>query len=648
MHTGAMCGFIGEYRLDAARADLDALCIAREAIRHRGPDGDGEFLSAQGRCAIAFCRLAVQDVSPAANMPMTDSDSGMTLALNGEIYNHLELRSRLGEGASFSTHSDSESLLEHFVANGGATADSLAKADGMFALALYNEKEESLTLARDRIGQKPLYYIANKEVVYFSSEIKALLAHPACSAIKADKKNITRYLATGYIENSTGRTAYESIRALPPATMIFLSPGRVFCEERYWEIPAAPAKLAPAGLREKVAGRLADIMPGYLLSDVPIGVFLSGGIDSAVVAAMAAKANRLAGDDSPRLRTFTASFDDPRYDESAQAQAVADHLGTDHTVLRIAPPSPEEIEQILLQYDQPFADSSCIPTAQLCRAASEHVTVALVGDGGDEVFCGYDRYRAMRLGETMTPPRYLLLRIAAMLAKGVAPRNERSRLRRLIRFADSLRHTPPEQYFRLRSLVAPEDLSRLIPADALEGEDAAWVVDEFLAQYDQGEFEDEPAYAQAHDIRSYLPDDLLVKTDIASMASSLELRAPLLDHKLVEMMLASPIEARLSKKARRGKVLLRELFAAELPKSVFSAPKRGFGVPLASWFRGPLQEFLADTITSQAFLDAGLVQPEAVAGMLNDHFSGRADLQHPLFATLSLAIWAKNHPEAIS
>jgi asparagine synthase (glutamine-hydrolysing) len=288
-------------------------------------------------------------------------------------------------------------------------------------------------------------------------------------------------------------------------------------------------------------------------------------------------------------------------------------------------------------YDEPLADSSALPTYLICRAAREHVKVALAGDGGDEVFAGYDRYRAMRLGETMRPGRYLAVRLAAGLVRPVAPAAERSRLRRLVRFADGLLLPPPQQYLRYRAIFQPEDLPRLLTDDFAASVDLDGPRRWFCDLYESADAEDEVAYAQRHDLLTYLPDDLLVKTDIASMAASLELRAPLLDRRVVELGTALPVHLRVD--GRQGKVALRRAFADLLPAEVFRRPKRGFGVPLAGWLRLELRQQVQQTLLDSSFLSRGIFRPAAVHGLINDHLTGRDDHSHRLWALLVLARW---------
>ena len=388
-----------------------------------------------------------------------------------------------------------------------------------------------------------------------------------------------------------------------------------------------------ADIPDMVRSSLSHAVQARMVADVPLGALLSGGVDSAVIVALMSQASG----GTAGVRTFTAGFDDPDYDERPAARLVANHCGTDHTELRICPDPRGMLETLVQMYDEPFGDSSALPTFLICQAARQHVTVALAGDGGDEVFAGYDRYRAMYLAETMRPVEYLAARIAAAIARPFAPHDERNRLRRFIRFAEGLLHPFATQYLKYRALFAPEDLPRLFTDGFLASVDADAPPRWFCDLYEEGDFASEVARAQRHDILTYLPDDLLVKTDIASMACSLELRAPMLDHRLVDIGLSLPVAAKLTR--RRGKTILADAFGDMLPPEVFSAPKRGFAVPLGRWLREDLRETMCETLLDGPLLDRGICRKEALAGLINDHLRGRDDHRHRLWALMILARW---------
>jgi asparagine synthase (glutamine-hydrolysing) len=425
-------------------------------------------------------------------------------------------------------------------------------------------------------------------------------------------------------------TPWQGVRKCPPATVLtFTHP--VAEAVRYWSIPDEPAE-EPAD-QAQLSQRLTEAVGLRMVADVPLGVLLSGGIDSAVTALLMTRQAGQAGG----VRSFAAGFAQAAYDERPLARATAERIGTDHTELLIEPPDAQTVGRIVDHYDEPFADSSAIPTWLICQAAREHVTVALAGDGGDEAFGGYDRYRAMHWSATMGPAVYTLLRFAGRILSPLAPRAERSRLRRLVRFADSLPYPPSTQYFALRALFEQADLGRLFCEDWAANHDPQAVVEWFCELYEGQPGLDECQAAQMHDVSTYLPDDLLIKADMASMASGLELRSPFLDHRVMEVGLWLPPEAKLGR--RRGKLCLRNLFADSLPPEVVQARKRGFGVPLADWLRGPLRTMVEEAILDRGFLQAGIVRPEAVVGLWNDHISRRQDYHHRIWAMFVLARW---------
>jgi asparagine synthase (glutamine-hydrolysing) len=620
-----MCGFAGEFLFRGGPADLERADGLAQRLAHRGPDEAGRFLSPDGRCAIGFRRLAVIDPA-GSHQPMSSADARLTVAFNGEIYNFPQLRQQLAaDGAVFRTTGDTEVLLHLYERHG---PDMLHRLRGMFAFALYDADTGRLLLARDPLGQKPLWYAILPDRLLFASEAKALLAHPLGDDAPSPEA-ITYYCTTGYIP--AARSAWRGLRKVPPAHTLTVPSDRPE-PRRYWRPtciePPRSHDAAVAAVREGLAASVS----AHLASDVPLGALLSGGVDSAVVVALMCQA---AGSD--RVRTFTAGFDDSDFDERPAARDVARHLGTDHTALTIHAHAAALLDKLIDMYDEPFADSSALPTYLICKAAREHVTVALAGDGGDEVFAGYDRYRALHLAESTGPGRYAFIRLAANLLRPFAPADERSRRQRFLRFADALPYPYSEQYLTYRRLFAPAELARLFTDDFAAEVDLDAPAEWFLQLYEDGDFSDEVARAQHHDLCTYLPDDLLVKTDIASMASSLELRAPMLDPDVVSLGLSLPTRWKLG--GRRGKRILRDAFGDLLPPDVFEHPKRGFAVPLGRWLREDLFETLRETLLDRSLLERNIFREEALAGLIADHASGRGDHRHRLWALLVLARW---------
>jgi len=621
-----MCGFAGEFLFNHNHADVElARRMARRLI-HRGPDAEGHFLSSDKRCAIGFRRLAVIDPA-GSHQPMTLPDGSLVVAFNGEIYNFRRLRDELcAEGAVFRTAGDTEVLLHLYARH---NTDMLHHLEGMFAFVLYDVAAGRLMLARDRLGQKPLWYAVLDDRIVFASEAKALLEHPGVPKA-IDGTSIIYYASMGYVPCPRG--AFASVRKLQPGCLLLAST-QAEAARQYWAPSPDSADRSAHEQIKLLRERLDRAVAERMVADVPLGALLSGGVDSAVVVALMSRhAGRAGG-----VRTFTAGFDDQEFDERADARRVAEHCGTDHRELVVRVEPAGVLDRIVEMYDEPFADSSALPTWAICHAAREHVTVALTGDGGDEAFAGYDRYRAMYLADALGPGQYALLRAACLPIRLVAPHHERSRLRRFLRFMDACLRPPASRYFAYRRLFGPEGLSRLLTAEFLEGMDVHGPEEWFCQLYEQFDTDSEVTRAQLHDLSTYLPDDLLVKADIASMASSLELRSPMVSAGVVRLGLSLPTEMKLGR--RRGKRVLRAAFGDMLPPQVFRRSKRGFGVPLARWLREDMLEEMQQTLLDKGFLERGIVRPEAVVGLINDHVARRADHGHRLWALLVLARW---------
>ncbi|MBI5723263.1 MAG: asparagine synthase (glutamine-hydrolyzing) [Planctomycetes bacterium] len=636
-----MCGFVGEYVFGGGRADLELVRRLAGRLRHRGPDEEGSFLSPDGKCAIGFRRLIVIDPA-GSRQPMASPDGQTVLAFNGEVYNFRKLRMGLSaEGAKFSTAGDTEVVLQQYIHGRRKSLDCsqiIAGLEGMFAIAIYSA-DDGLLLARDRMGQKPLWYAALSDRIVFASEAKALLSHPRVDK-KIDKEAISYYFTIGYIPASY--SVWQAIRKLPAGNFITVAGEKILQPQRYWQINSDPAASAsarqesPQDRAQRVRQAVRQAVESHIVSDVPLGVLLSGGIDSSIVTAVMSQIAGRAGG----VRSFTAGFADERFDERPAARLVAEHCRTQHVELLVEARPEGLLEKIVGMYDEPFGDSSAIPTHLICQAARQHVTVALGGDGGDEVFGGYDRYRAMMLGERIGPLRYWGVRLAALLARPFAGKDERGTLRRFLRFADALPYPPAHQYFIYRRLFSPSDLEFLL-ADGLVAEldvekPARW----FCDLYEDCPLDSELGRAQWHDMMTYLSDDLLVKTDIASMACSLELRSPMLDRSVVELGLSLPDDAKIRR--GRGKAILRLAFADLLPAEVFGRPKRGFAVPLGDWLKGPLRQTMLDTLLDKRIEQLGFFHKEALAGLINDHLCGRDDHRHRLWTLMVLCHWLAN------
>lgn len=626
-----MCGFAGEYILTgrAERADLDLARRMASMLAHRGPDEDGAALSIDERCAMGFRRLSVIDPA-GSHQPFVSPDEKVTLAFNGEIYNFRELRALLeADGVAFTTAGDTEVLMAMYLHYGLSMLDRL---QGMFGVAIHDVRTGSLHLLRDRLGVKPLWWAQTADRVLFASEAKALLVHPGLDA-SIDESALGWYLTLGYVP--APRTIWRGIRKLTPGSVLSFADGRAE-SARWWTPPRAPQQALLSNAVERLREKVTAAVERRLVADVPLGALLSGGVDSSIVAAvMAEKVGHAGG-----VKTFSVGFADEQFDERPFARRVSEHIGSEHRELTVEVDAVDLIDTLVAQYDEPFADSSALPTYLLCRAVREHVTVALCGDGGDEAFAGYDRHRAMWLAQHMPTWKAALVSFGGALADTFAPRNERAPLRRFARFAAGLDAPPALRYLGYRQLFTPAQISDLLTDDLADRLVLTEPRDGFVELYESAECDSELMASQRCDVMTYLPDDLLVKADIASMAHGLELRSPMLDPIVMELGLTLPDELKVDRHG--GKRILAQAFGHLLPAEVFRRPKMGFGVPIHDWLRGPLLPMLRETLLDQAFIDVGWLKRTAMETLIDEHVEAKADHRHRLWALLWLGRWAKH------
>lgn len=609
-----MCGIAGIVSFTSDyRPSPDELAKMSQQIAHRGPDGEGTlfFNTATAGGGFAHRRLAILDPDPRSNQPFSATYQGRAahLIYNGEIYNYRELRKRLETelpNYPWRTAGDTEVLLAAYFAYGANCVDHFL---GMFAFAIFDEAQGSLLLARDRLGQKPLYVAEANGKVAFASELGAVaaLAWPDRSV---STEALTHYFSFGYIP--APHTIYTGIQKLPPAaTRHFTALPTVSAKANIYYDPnqrndAPPDPVSATRLAVEAA------VASQLVSDVPLGCFLSGGIDSAITTLCAARALQAQG--KGPLLTFTARFDDPRYDESPHAAEVAAHLGTKHLAFTIYPKAAEDLPLLARRYGEPFADSSALPSYYLSRETRNHVKVALSGDGGDELFAGYDRYRAMRLAERIRPLAWAL---PPLPTRG----HPKSKVTRVARFLNSAHLASAQRY---------ESLMRLFPAGTFTTPPLTGTIGGHA--FPPGHLVDA---AMQLDRLTYLPDDLLTKLDRASMACALEVRCPFMDHHLVSLAASIPAKTHLT---QGKKSLLKQAFSADLPASVFSRPKSGFAVPIGDWFRGPLRDMLTDTLLSPNAFNAKILPRESIETLLLQHQHG-TDHSQRLYALLMLELW---------
>src|SRR3954468_5021190 len=563
-----MCGIAGLVQLTPGKRISAATTVARamaDCMTHRGPTESGVWESADGAVALSHRRLSIIDLSPLGRNPMTWDDGRLWITFNGEIYNFLELRQELeAAGCRFRSHTDTEVILAAYDRWG---IDCVQRFAGMFAFAIWDAPKRRLWLVRDRVGKKPLYYSEAGGTLRFASELKALAADAGLTG-NVDVDAIRMYLRYGYVPSP--RTLYAGVHKLPPAHHLICEDGRVSVR-RYWdpvEHALAPKPRTDAAAEAELEAQLATAVRQRMIADVPLGAFLSGGIDSSLVVALMQEQS------TTPVKTFTIRFDNPEYNEADHAAAVARHLGTEHHERTCSNSEMLAlVDRLPAMYDEPFADSSSVPTYLVSRTARELVTVALSGDGGDELFFGYPRYRYHRTAAAVLSMPRVLRRAAAFGAS-------RMPARRLRRIADVLRSDEQDHYARFVSWWTTPDIQAMTGAAAL----VAPAYADALQRAARLRIDSRAALL---DVVSYLPEDILTKVDRASMAVSLEVRAPLLDHRVAEFALALPIE--LKRRGRTMKWLLRQLLYKRVPRELIDRPKMGFGVPLGDWFRGPLR-----------------------------------------------------------
>ena len=626
-----MCGIAGCVSRDP-RERPEMVRRMLGAIRHRGPDDEG--LETRGEATIGVRRLAIIDLQH-GHQPMFNETGDIVAVQNGELYNFETLRAELvAKGHRLTTRSDTE-ILPHAYEEWGI--DLFRRLRGMFAIAIWDARTRTLVLGRDRFGKKPIQYAFAGETFAFGSEIQALWQVPGVSR-ELDREAIDDYLTFGYVPSP--RSAFAAIKKVPPGHTLVLRDGQVSVQ-RYWR-PAFTPKLTIAfdEAVERLRERIDDAVKVRLMSDVPIGAFLSGGLDSStVVAHMARHSER-------PVKTFSIGFSDQSFDELPYARLVAQRFGTDHHELVVDADQTHVLPMLVRHLGEPFADSSVVPTYHVARITREHVTVALNGDGGDELFAGYDRYKAAAIARMTTerlpaPLVRWMSRVAAALpiATGLPRTIHRAR-----RFAIALGSTPEERHLRWTGYFTGALRERVVGAE-LRALDRDRAYRKLALAADLSGATDPAEHYMASDILTYLPDDLLVKVDIASMACSLEARSPLLDHELAELVLRLPPEYKLS--PRTSKVLLRRAMRGIVPDEILDRRRKmGFSAPIGAWLRGPLRGLFEETATDSRAVSRGFVAPGAAAALYEEHAAGRADRTMQLWSLLMLELWIRECVDA--
>jgi asparagine synthase (glutamine-hydrolysing) len=632
-----MCGICGWIQLQS-KSDIQASTLVFEpmnaTLAHRGPDDRGAVVFDDA--VLGMVRLSIIDLE-GGHQPIANEAENCWIVFNGEIYNFVELREQLrARGHGFRSRSDTEVILRAYEEWGD---DCLNRLRGMFALAIYDSRPANngaaeilrgrprLLLARDRLGKKPLYYYRDEDRIIFGSEIKAILADRSVKA-RVCRSSLPLYLSYGYVP--APNTFFENIFELPPAHRLVVENGEVTVA-RYWQQP--PQEVAGPALSDKqYVERLRELFEEAvrvrLVSDVPLGAFLSGGVDSAAVVAFMTRIMK------QPVKTFAIGFtDDPSFNELEHARVVANHFQSDHREFMVSPDAIDLLPKLVWHYDQPFADSSAIPSFLVARMTREHVKVALTGDGSDELFAGYERFAAARLAETYRRTPHLLQKAVKQLLDLMPEATTyRSFVRRARRFVDSAALPLSERYLHWVGIFPPSLISKLLTYD-IETDPVSHFQSHFSPAHDG----DLIAQLLSVNMTTYLPGDLLVKTDRMTMANSLEARCPFLDHELLEFACTIPAELKL--KGMTTKYILKRALQGIVPQEIIDRKKHGFGVPVGQWFRTSLKSYLRDTLLSREALRRGYFDEAALRRLIAEHESGKRDHGHRLWALLTFEIW---------
>ncbi|HVN34336.1 MAG TPA: XrtA/PEP-CTERM system amidotransferase [Casimicrobiaceae bacterium] len=627
-----MCGIVGIMDVAGSREiDRDLVSKLNEAQHHRGPDEVG--LHIEPGVGLGHRRLSIIDLST-GQQPLFNEDRSVVVVYNGEIYNYRELIGELTAlGHVFRTKSDTEAIVHAWEQWG---EDCVTRFRGMFAFALWDRNRETLFLARDRLGVKPLHYaLLPGNLLVFGSELKSLAAHPAFRR-ELDPFAVEEYFALGYIPEP--RTIYAGVHKLAPAHTLTVRRGRPLPEQReYWDVHfTLDNPLAERDAQAELVERLRESVRLRMIAEVPLGAFLSGGVDSSAVVAM------MAGVSADPVNTCSISFTDPAYDESRFAKLVADRYHTRHFVDTVESDDFDLVDVLAQAYDEPYADSSAIPTYRVCQLARKHVTVALSGDGGDENFAGYRRYRLHAMEERLRSAMPISVRRPAfgLLGRMYPKADWAPRMFRAKSTFQALARSSVDAYFHSVSILR-DDMRRELYSNAFRARLAGYSAAEVFRRHAGRAGTDDPiALVQYLDLKTYLVGDINTKVDRASMAHSLEVREPLMDHPLVEWLASLPSAFKV--RGQEGKHLLKKAMEPHLPHEIMYRPKMGFAVPLARWFRGPLRERLTESILGPRLAATGIFNPLYLRQLVDAHLSGVRDNSAPLWSLLMFESFLRN------
>jgi asparagine synthase (glutamine-hydrolysing) len=621
-----MCGITGILDFKKNPISIDSLKTIGNSLYHRGPDDNGYFIDSDNYppVGLAHQRLSIIDLSKAGHQPMSNEDDTIYIVFNGEIYNFQEVRREcIKRGHLFKSNTDTETIL-HLYEDYGKNC--VEKLDGMFAFAIWDKKKRILFLARDRIGKKPLFYFYENNVFCFGSEIKALLETGKIQP-EVSIDNIPLYLLFGYVP--CPNTLYKDIFQLPPASRMIIDASGKIQIETYWELKSQPQILRDeVWCVRKIRELLMNSVKKRLISDVPLGVFLSGGIDSSIVVGIMSQLM-----DQP-VKTFSIGFEgDESYDETSYARIVAEHFNTDHTEFIVKPNAFELLDKLLWHHDEPYGDSSAIPTYIVSKLTRKHVTVALNGDGGDEVFAGYERFNRVKYTENVSK---FMFKFMAKVFQTLPIHSDE----KFEKFCYKASQSFPYNLMHWIANIEIDDISLLLVEEMrndIENKRLGYSFSQYMNESDGLSILSKTLYIN---IKTYLLDDLLRKMDRMTMANSLEARSPFLDKDLIEFVMRLPDRMKIRK--GKNKYLLKKTFSDLLPHSIVHRPKQGFGVPLDKWFKYELRDFVYDILLSPNPHYKNYINQKVLKKMINDHMNGKRKISRIIWTLLSFEMWLKN------
>lgn len=627
-----MCGITGKISFSSKNISDQEIETMNDAIKHRGPDDGGSYISPDGKVGLGHRRLSIIDLSPLGHQPMRYMDR-YEIVFNGEIYNFQEKRTALEkEGYTFTSHSDTEVILALYDKYGEKCLDHLR---GMFAFAIYDEQENTLFAARDRVGKKPFKYYSDKNVFMFASELKAILTQPEYER-KPDYTAIHHYLTLQYVPAPL--TGFQGIAKLEPGHSLHIDlKTRKIEKKQYWKLDySKKLELSEEEWKKRIIEKLEESTKLRMISDVPLGAFLSGGVDSSAIVAMMAR------NSTQPIKTFSIGFKEEKFNELPYAKMIADRFQTDHTEFIVKPHAIDLLPMLVRQYEEPFADSSALPTYYVSKLSRDHVTVALNGDGGDENFGGYSRYSAFQMSLLFDRFGFLHRSIGTPLAKLVASMIKNTFFDRVYRFSRSLSEDYRKRYMDYTSYFTNPQKEGLYTD---EFKQKVWqdnTYDLIAREFNRSGSNNRTEQAVYTDFATYLPDDLLVKVDIASMAVALEGRSPFLDHEFLELTAQIPFGLKI-KGLDNKKYILKEALRGIIPDEVMFRPKMGFGIPIADWFRNELKDYTREKLLNGRLIKDNLFRKEYIEHILDRHCNTGINFSPHIWALLTLELWFEEY-----